>query len=494
MFTLGKYRSFGIAMNRQFRTDLNANFEDVDKDIQTQKGRVDELIRKNPQPSEVVDARGGFPVLRDRLDSVNAQLAQKAPIQFETITYKIPSDFPTLQSAFDELTKRKHKSGVTITLSIEDGHLLTHGLKLNYGDYGHFIITYEGADSLKLSPTFVSVSSDFDDTEFLTDCVFVFNYAKAPVIDMVVDMEGKYLWGYVLNNRSNGRITRGSGFLNGHEGGHIRSSTLWARSTNWSGHDSYGIQITSASLADISGAIADDCVKDTSQGQISGAIDVSRGSMVYANGARADRSGSNGLDVRRSTVIVENGLFRNNVSHGIYSRDGAYVHAGYATVTGNGGHDLMNRRGGCINANSATYNKVEGTVNTFNNKGFVTDDQKPQNGGGIVARGGSKLSGYWERSDGWVYMWKEVKIDATVTSIQETVADFPFTLAQAHSGFRIGANNGLGSNRFLDISKLQVSYAINKNAWEYMMVSAGTTTDTTVTFFVEGYKDSAIFA
>jgi len=63
-------------MNRQFRTDLNANFEDVDKDIQSQKGRVDELIQKNPQPSEVVDARGGFPVLRDRLDSVNAQLAQ----------------------------------------------------------------------------------------------------------------------------------------------------------------------------------------------------------------------------------------------------------------------------------------------------------------------------------------------------------------------------------------------------------------------------------
>ena len=41
-----------------------------------QTERVDTLIKENPQPSEVVDARGNYPILRDRLDSVDSRLAQ----------------------------------------------------------------------------------------------------------------------------------------------------------------------------------------------------------------------------------------------------------------------------------------------------------------------------------------------------------------------------------------------------------------------------------
>jgi Chaperone of endosialidase/Pectate lyase superfamily protein/Right handed beta helix region len=73
---VGKYRTLGTLFNRVFRNDLNQNFEDIDKDIQTQKKRVDDLIINTPQPSEVVDARGGHPVLRDRLDSVDVQLVR----------------------------------------------------------------------------------------------------------------------------------------------------------------------------------------------------------------------------------------------------------------------------------------------------------------------------------------------------------------------------------------------------------------------------------
>lgn len=71
----GKYRVFGAMFDRIFRNNLNANFDDIDTDIQAQKTRVDNLIVGTPQPSEVVDARGGLPVLKDRLDGFTMQLA-----------------------------------------------------------------------------------------------------------------------------------------------------------------------------------------------------------------------------------------------------------------------------------------------------------------------------------------------------------------------------------------------------------------------------------
>jgi lysophospholipase L1-like esterase len=77
---MGKYKTFGSRFDRVHRNDLNANFAAVEADINAQKGRVDELITKAPQPSEVVDARGGFPVLSGRLNDLSTSLAQKSNI------------------------------------------------------------------------------------------------------------------------------------------------------------------------------------------------------------------------------------------------------------------------------------------------------------------------------------------------------------------------------------------------------------------------------
>jgi lysophospholipase L1-like esterase len=74
---MGKYKTFGSRFDRVHRNDLNANFAAVEADINAQKGRVDDLIIGTPQPSEVVDSRGGFPVLGDRLESISSTVAQK---------------------------------------------------------------------------------------------------------------------------------------------------------------------------------------------------------------------------------------------------------------------------------------------------------------------------------------------------------------------------------------------------------------------------------
>ena len=75
---MGRYRKFESLIGSLFRKNLNLNFEDVDRDINAQKKRVDDLIKGNPQPSEVVDARLGFPLLREKLEDTDSRLAQKA--------------------------------------------------------------------------------------------------------------------------------------------------------------------------------------------------------------------------------------------------------------------------------------------------------------------------------------------------------------------------------------------------------------------------------
>jgi hypothetical protein len=91
---MGKYKTFGSRFDRVHRNDLNANFAAVEADINSQKSRVDDLIIGTPQPSEVVDSRGGFPVLGDRLEDLSTSLAQ-------IVTVNVGS-FPRLDGEVDD--------------------------------------------------------------------------------------------------------------------------------------------------------------------------------------------------------------------------------------------------------------------------------------------------------------------------------------------------------------------------------------------------------
>jgi hypothetical protein len=88
---VGKYKTLGINLNRDYRNDLNQNFEDIDVDIKGVDSRVSNIIKENPQPSEVVDARGTFPILKDRLDDTAAQLADNTSQVNNLVIDKNPS-------------------------------------------------------------------------------------------------------------------------------------------------------------------------------------------------------------------------------------------------------------------------------------------------------------------------------------------------------------------------------------------------------------------
>jgi len=75
-----------LAKSYIFENDFSVNFKEKmveylsDLDVRdiNQTTRVNNIITQNPQPSEVVDARGGAAVLKDRLDGVDAELADIA--------------------------------------------------------------------------------------------------------------------------------------------------------------------------------------------------------------------------------------------------------------------------------------------------------------------------------------------------------------------------------------------------------------------------------
>ena len=73
-------REIDAFWDRKMRNNLNENFKELyDKDDNIQQ-QVNDLVLESGGDSnlEVVQARGGYRVLNDRLDAVDSQLAQKA--------------------------------------------------------------------------------------------------------------------------------------------------------------------------------------------------------------------------------------------------------------------------------------------------------------------------------------------------------------------------------------------------------------------------------
>jgi len=99
-----------------------------------QTNRVDTLIRESPQPSEVVDARGNHPILRDRLNSTDQLLADTdvqisdlglSASAFGVVGNEITDDSLALQDLVDSA------EGRIINLKTNGKYKITSTLELN---------------------------------------------------------------------------------------------------------------------------------------------------------------------------------------------------------------------------------------------------------------------------------------------------------------------------------------------------------------------------
>jgi hypothetical protein len=90
--------------------------------------RVDQLIATNPQPSEVVDARGGFPVLSGRLNDLSSSLAQIATyVEGDTFDY-------------NSLSNAIHKAKQSKSKILNLGSNRTFNIGLNTLDFSNLIV------------------------------------------------------------------------------------------------------------------------------------------------------------------------------------------------------------------------------------------------------------------------------------------------------------------------------------------------------------------
>ena len=317
----------------------------------------------------------------ERLNGIDASLEDMK--KENTITFRIPSDFATLQEALDTNSLSVRKQGVNIELLIESGHKLIRGLKVKNGDYSNFYIKSVD-DIVYLSDDFGGVGYEptdegFDVVQSENDNLIYGINCAMPVLSCVIDMENKHGTGY-YGVGCTGVITMGCGVINaGRRGCECYTSKFVAKKTTWNGANMEGFRMQHGSTATAMGISADDCCKS---GQGEASIYISKGCVGNFREGHALRSGTMGLKVRRSRADVERTDFSNAKTVGIKLEGNASVSATgcktnncgtqgvYATQTSfingvaesknNGGKDLAVEHGSIITASSCvTTHTVE---------------------------------------------------------------------------------------------------------------------------------------
>lgn len=294
-----------------------------------------------------------------------------------TMTVKIPSDYPTLQEAVDDIYGRiEATGGARIRLLIESGHVLTSGLYLITRDYGQFIIQSEDDIVLCNLPSNADLFRSWDQCSF-------------PIIAAMFDMQGTGQNGFYAANNSKIMV----------------AASGTGKSLGVKNAGSRNVMVYRGSWASIGGKAGEDTPYNYS-GAGEDNIFCSRGSWCFAN----------------NSIITNAGQF------GIHSRFSSHVVAYESDIRGSGNNNANCSSGGTIGLGSTLndgINKLNPAPNTIGGGGLIIGGSSVSGAVNIIGRYGGLSEGIIEYSDGSRRFWKYIEVDSTASGTQLFTMPFP---------------------------------------------------------------------
>ncbi|AGQ92425.1 hypothetical protein M634_13055 [Vibrio parahaemolyticus O1:Kuk str. FDA_R31] len=223
-----------------------------------------------------------------------------------TLEFKIPSDFPDLQTAADEISAYDGNNKSRLRLIIEKDHKLTKGMGVFNGDFSNIEILSEDP-TVCLDDNFVGVTEavqgNVNGEVPRPPLIYGFN-ASMPELNAVIDMKNKHGSGYFGVNCT-GFVHPDKGVINaGFRGVQWRSGFFFGVSTNFSGATGCGARVQKSGTMNVGGANLDNCCK-TEDLQLA-ALYVSRGSICEFRYGTARFSGAMAILGRRSIISAAN--------------------------------------------------------------------------------------------------------------------------------------------------------------------------------------------
>jgi hypothetical protein len=328
---------------------------------------------------------------------------------YDSITLRVPSQYPDMQTAIDTYRKTGASGGYTkVIVYIETGHALTNGLVCEKGDFSFIEITSQDATVL-LDVVFTPAVTPNDIPTSNSNPVMFADSCIAPLWSILVDAELKDIAG-ITYRASSGKISSGSGvnnanrmglivtqasvvaahecsFVNSGDGNRTSTgSTLTAFAANFS--NARALTETQAAGMDVSRGSTFNCASNTSQARtnLTGCAKFAlncRRSRISAS--RADCTGAGENAIRNGYggfIECDSALLDSSTSHAINSSTGSVMARG-ASINLCGARGVLVDQGGVVNVSGATITNCTGealyafdggeiTANSANVTGFLS--------------------------------------------------------------------------------------------------------------------------
>jgi hypothetical protein len=336
------------------------------------------------------DTSNGVTVIAP-ISGVGRFILQSAVIR-ENLTVRVPTDFPTMGSAFIALSVIQCASDRRIIIQIQTGYTVTTQTTLNRNDFSRFEITSIDAE--------VPVNIGGDSTT--GNVLYLAFGARSPRVSALFNMSGDTGTGNGIRveDGANLVVSANCGVINAKNFG-IRAfsaSDIRARFSRFEGAALDGMWIEQSANADI-------------------------------EGANVSNAGRDGVLVNHATNATARLLVATNCGRrGVYSRHKSKITVWSADTRGSGEDDIHVEFGGEVDAQFALYETSNVIVNDVHPDGRVIDAQRPAfraSGTWTPTLSGSTVAGtqtYSTRDGQWVRNGTLVSITARVVLSAKDVA------------------------------------------------------------------------